>query len=307
MKAGHRGVWASVVALAVAASIVAGWSPRFAAADSVPYTDPAANGIIGLCNQSGQPITTGSVNDKPFVWAALSSVAAQAPYNGDGRTATLYAYQPRPGVPPGLWSGFQMTAASRYTNPSHPMAQATQRDFTISDLMAAFPPLLDGFYQLRLILGAAGQPAFRLGYPATDIKVSGGTWTVIRGGNVACNASTATSAEALLPPGSYTSPDAPTPSSTGAHVGSSSPAAATSGTAGPKPASGLSSGPTGAGGANDSSSALPGSRAAGASNNSASSNGGNAGATIAVGVAALGLIGAAILIWRRRRQANGAS
>ena len=40
-----------------------------AEATTAPYTDPNAVGYIGLCNQAGQQITTGSVTSTPFVVA----------------------------------------------------------------------------------------------------------------------------------------------------------------------------------------------------------------------------------------------
>lgn len=302
MRVGRWVVDAALMALATVALFAPALLPA-AADSSVPYTDPAANGIIALCNQAGQHITSGSVSDKPFAWTALSSTSAPPPYDGSGRTATLYAYQPRPGVPPGLWSGFQMTAASRYTNPTHPSIQSTQRDFSLADLIAAYPPMLDGFYQLRMLLGAPNEPTFRLGYPATDIKVTGNTWAVVRGGEVPCNAGSATSAEALLPPGTYTSPDAPTPSSGGGRA--ESPGGA-SGTGQPRTtASGSGGAPASPGGAG--SAATPGSQATAAAptGNSVDSKG-NAGAVIAVGVALLGLAAAGGLLWRyRRRQSSG--
>ena len=91
----------------------------------VPYTDPDAVGSIGLCNQAGQQITSGSVTTKPFAWRAVSTQPAPAPYNNAGRTATLLAYQPLQDLPAGDWSGAQMTSSSSYTNPANPMAAAT--------------------------------------------------------------------------------------------------------------------------------------------------------------------------------------
>ena len=39
------------------------------AAPTVPYTDPSAVGYVGLCNSSGQQITSGNINTTPFVSA----------------------------------------------------------------------------------------------------------------------------------------------------------------------------------------------------------------------------------------------
>ena len=70
-----------------------------AATSTVPYTDPDAVGSIGLCNQAGQQITSGSITTRPFAWRAVSTQAAPAPYNNAGRTATLVAYQPQQALP----------------------------------------------------------------------------------------------------------------------------------------------------------------------------------------------------------------
>ena len=104
-----------------------------------PYTDPDAVGSIGLCNQAGQQITSGSVTAKPFAWRAVSTQPAPAPYNNAGRTATLVAYQPQQGLPAGDWSGAQMTSSSRYTNPANPMAAATAADQSLQDIIDGVP------------------------------------------------------------------------------------------------------------------------------------------------------------------------
>ena len=61
-----------------------------AAGSAVPYTDPNAVGSIGLCNQAGQQITSGSISTTPFAWRAVSTQPAPAPYNNAGRTATSW-------------------------------------------------------------------------------------------------------------------------------------------------------------------------------------------------------------------------
>jgi hypothetical protein len=79
------------------------------------------------------------------------------------------------------------------------MAQATALDGSLADYLADFPTMLDGLVQLRIYLGAPGQPAYTLKYAATDLKVSGDTWTVARGASVSCTTGSAVSLEALLP------------------------------------------------------------------------------------------------------------
>jgi hypothetical protein len=175
-----------------------------AAASRTPYRDPSATGIIGLCDRAGHQITHGNINTKPFVWRAVSSQAAASPYNEAGRTATLYAYQPRQDVASGDWSGDSLTASARYSNPAHPMAQATGGDESLKDFIGEFRPMWDGLLQLRLFLGAPDQQAYSFTYPATDIKVTGNTWQVVDGGTVACNSGSAESIETILLPKSKT-------------------------------------------------------------------------------------------------------
>src|SRR5580698_10446962 len=114
-----------------------------AASSAVPYTDPAALGSIGLCNQAGQQITSGSVTARPLAWRAVSTQPAQAPYNNAGRTATLVVYQPQQALPPGDWSGTQMTTSASYSNPANPMAAATDSDQSLQDIIEGYPPRWD--------------------------------------------------------------------------------------------------------------------------------------------------------------------
>jgi hypothetical protein len=177
----------------------------------VPYTDPGAQGYIGLCNQAGQQITSGGVSDTPLAWRAVSSVPASAPYKGDSRTAILEAFQPLQNLPPADWSGQQMTASSRYSSPADPMAAATTGDNSLADFLAAFPAEWDGFVQLRMYLGAAGQEPYELHYPVLDLQVTGSTWTAVDGGPVNCASGTAVSIETILlhPTTTTTTPVAP--------------------------------------------------------------------------------------------------
>jgi hypothetical protein len=196
-------VWRSAVAavgLAAVATITGGQLAN-AAGSGVPYSDPNALGSISLCDKAGNAITSGSLATTPFVWRAVSSQGALAPYNGSGRTATLYAFQPRSGLAPGDWSGEAMTAAGRYTNSFHPMTAATRDDASLGNFVKDFPPLWDGLVQLRVYLGVPGSPTFTLHYPAADIQVTGNTWHVVNGGNVSCHSGTSVSVAAkLLPP-----------------------------------------------------------------------------------------------------------
>ncbi len=172
-----------------------------ASASAPPYADPNAQGSIGLCDQAGHQVTSGRVDAAPFVWSAVSSVPPPRGYGGDGRTATLYAYQPRRGVDAGEWSGQLMTASSRYTNAAHPMAVATAGDISLADFLSTFPAVWDGYLELRLYAGIPNEPEYTRQYPATDIQVTGDTWRVVRGGAGPCGVGTAQSLETrVLPP-----------------------------------------------------------------------------------------------------------
>lgn len=162
-----------------------------AAASPVPYTDFSAKGSVGLCDKSGNAVTSGKVTDKPFAWFAVSSMAAPAGYGGTGRKATLVIYQPRPGAYPNQWSGDQMTSSSPYTNPRYPMAAASAEDFSLQDFIHAFPPKLNGLLQLRIYYGIPNMPTWTETYAATDIRVTGSTWKVVRGASVPCTKGTA--------------------------------------------------------------------------------------------------------------------
>jgi hypothetical protein len=162
------------------------------AANPVPYNDFAAHGSVGLCDKAGNAVTSGKLSDKPFAWFAVSSLAAPAGYAGTGRKATLYVYQPRPNTYPNQWSGDQMTSSSPYTNPRYPMAAATAEDFSLQDFVTAFPPRWNGLLQLRIYYGMPNMPTWTETYAATDIKVTGSTWKVVRGASVPCTKGSAT-------------------------------------------------------------------------------------------------------------------
>lgn len=170
-------------------------APGVAGATTVPFTDQNAHGYIGFCNASGQPITSGSLLDAPFVWTAASSTPAPSGY-AQGK-ATLYVFQPRQNVPAAEWSGEQVSGSSSYTNPSHPMAQATSKDPPLISVDGAFPPKWDGLYQLRIYFTGANLLPYTSSYPASVIRVVGNKWSVVQGGTVACDSGKATSNEVV--------------------------------------------------------------------------------------------------------------
>jgi hypothetical protein len=239
----------ALVLVAASASLATGLAPAVmaapapnAAAAGTPYHDPSAAGFIGFCDKAGRQITHGNINTEPFAWRAVSSQPALSPYGETGRTATLLAYQPRQDVPAGDWSGDELTASTRYSNPAHPMAAATSGDLSLKGFIGEYRPMWDGLLQMRMFLGAPNQSAYSLTYPATDIKVTGQTWHVVDGGAVDCRSGQAESIESvLLPkssptPGSATSPA--TQSSSGAKLRPAS-SGSTSAAAGPDAANGV--------------------------------------------------------------------
>ena len=146
-----------------------------AMAADVPYTDVNATGGITLCDAQGRVRTSGRV-DVPLATTVVGATPAAAPYDGDGRTAGLFAYQPRQGVEPGEWSGQGMSGLSRYSNPRHPMAEILPRAYKVSDFVQSYPAQWDGLLQLRIYLRAPDQTTKDDTYDATSLKVTGNTW-----------------------------------------------------------------------------------------------------------------------------------
>jgi hypothetical protein len=167
---------------AVTIGTVAGRGRSASAADTVPYTDSRSTGFITLYDKAGKPIKSGNIDDHPFVWKAEGSAKALAPYDGTGRKATLYAYQPRQGADPSTWSGDTLTASTDYADPAHPTATASTVDFSLQDYLSEFPARWDGLVQLRIYLGVPGQSTYTVKYASTDLKVTGKTWAVVGGG-----------------------------------------------------------------------------------------------------------------------------
>jgi hypothetical protein len=198
-----------------------------AASSAAPYTDPNAVGSIGLCNQAGQQISSGSVTAQPFAWRAVSTQPAPAPYNNAGRTATLVAYQPLQSLPPGDWSGTQLTSSSSYSNPANPMAAATAADQSLKDIIEAYPPRWDGFLQLRIYLGTVNEQAYTVHYPALNIQVTGSTWQAVGGSQVNCASGTSASLESELLPSTTTSAPTTSPTTTASAGGKGTSASTT--------------------------------------------------------------------------------
>jgi len=274
------------------------------AAPSVPYTDPrAAAGYIGLCNQQGQQVTSGSIDTAPFVWRAVSTVAAPSGVSGTGRTATLYAYQPMQGLPAQYWSGEQITGTAQYSNPSFPTVVSTARDLPLSNFLNTFHPQWDGFIELRLYLDAPGSGLYVDSYATLNLYISGDQWQAVGGGSVNCNSGQAVSDEAALPGASgatsTTVPSSKSGSATNSNSNSNSPTTTT--TSDPPPAG--TSAPA-SHSAPGSSGSRVGTNAAASTALSPSNSSSNTVLIAAVAAAAVVVaVGAAVFIRRRRRAA----
>lgn len=191
--------WHSARAGSVAAAIALAWAAIAGAAggaawaSSAPFHDPYANGTIALCDGSGQAVTSGSILDAPFVWRGVSSSAA--PQGFENGLVYLYAYQPIQYEDPSSWSGQQLTGGSWYTNPAHPIAQATNADAPLLFFDQAFPPHWNGYVELRMYYSAPGQGVENTSYPAAILQIRGHEWHVVSGGGASCQAGTATALE----------------------------------------------------------------------------------------------------------------
>lgn len=175
--------------------VLAGCSSSF----TVPYKDTRVIGALGLCDKDGKAVTHGKVTDRPMAFRAVGATAAPAGYDGAGRSATLFAYQPRKGVDAPYWSGEQLSGTSRYSNAAHPMIEFLERDQPLATVIADFPPQWKGLLQLRLYVGGTGLTPKTDAYDALDIRVDGSSWTAVNPQSVACTDGDAVSNGRFLP------------------------------------------------------------------------------------------------------------
>lgn len=200
--AGRRRAAALAVAVTTAAlCLAAGFAPAAAAnAPGVPFTDPAARGLLTLCNQQGQAMTSGSLTAQPFVWRAVSSVPAPAGYTSAvGRTA-LAAYQPIQYENPLDWSGELLTGSSSYSKAATPLEQSTAADQPLLGFTQAYPARWDGLEEVRMLFTGTNKPVAST-YPIAVIRINGTTWSLVEGGHSSCTHSgTGVSNETLLLP-----------------------------------------------------------------------------------------------------------
>jgi hypothetical protein len=280
----------TVAALALGALSVATPFAWASASFKVPFTDEYAQGLLTFCNKNNQPVTSGSLDTVPFAWKTVSSAEPPAGYRNGHARVTLYAYQPLEYVDPGDWSGSQLTAASLFSNPDHPVVQATPADNPLLYFVQAFPPHWDGLVEIRMMYTAVNEEQLTTPYAMAVVHVTGDTWTVVEGGNTPCSAGKGLSVETVMLPKKDLAQQSVVPatkSSDGAAAGSA---------AGSAGSSGKSQG---------------GSAASGSSRlaaDTSSAGGLSAGALAGIGVGVLAVIWAAIVLigrWRRRTADSG--
>ena len=181
--------------------LISALAPATASASSnVPFTDPSASGALTLCGRNDQPVRSGSLLTVPFVWKVISSMATPQGYTR-GYTAV---FQPIQHEDPSDWSGYQLTTVATFSNPAHPVAQATDKDPPLEWPDHNFPPYWSGFYQLRMFFAGPGLASYNSTYPTAVIRVQGSTWTLVQGGTTPCDAGTAVSYESVVLPKSET-------------------------------------------------------------------------------------------------------
>jgi len=156
--------------------------------DVVPYNDPQSSGLLTLCDESGNQVTKGSVDDTPFAPIVLGSTPVDDKVAKDAVVnATLYGYQPRESVDPLEYSGSPIGGPVPFVNHDRPATRVVEDAWSISNFVEVFPAKYDGYVQLRLITSTTGIGAFTDTYDTADIKVDGDSWHVVRGGNASCS------------------------------------------------------------------------------------------------------------------------
>jgi hypothetical protein len=161
----------------------------------VPFTDPNIDGWLTFCNRNDQPVTSGSLYATPFAWKTISSAPPPPGYRNSKGRAALYGYQPLQYVNPGDWAGYELTGASSFSNPDHPVAQATNADLPLIGFTESYPLHWDGFAEIRMMWTSVNQAQLQSPYAAAIVRVTGNTWTLVEGGGGSCSQSTGRSDE----------------------------------------------------------------------------------------------------------------
>lgn len=194
----------AVVALLLAPVLLAGPAR---ADEQLPFKDPNAVGLIGFCDAKNKPVTSGHLRDVPFVVKAVSDTPAGKAYAVSGRKAALYATSPNKDLDPSLWSPYQMTPSTFYSNPAHPMAAAGFGEPPLEYHTTGAPPTLENLVQFRMYLSAPNTTPYNQKYPTAVVRVEGDTWTMVAGDrNPDCTAGTAKNINQVLGKGEPSAP-----------------------------------------------------------------------------------------------------
>ena len=154
---------------------------------TVPYDDPQSTGLITLCSADGEPVTEGSVEDRPFADFAVGETALPSELDPTGAVASLFAYQPRETIAADEFSGTTLTAAQELADPGRPAVRVTEDVWSVDDFVTAFPASYDGYVQLRIYLGTpAAGTLTENAYDTADLRVDGDRWELVRGGSASC-------------------------------------------------------------------------------------------------------------------------
>src|SRR5258708_3311688 len=155
-----------------------------------PFTDPNIDGWLTFCNRQDQPVTSGSLYTTPFVWKAISSAPPPPGYGNSKGRATVYGYQPLQYINPGDWAGSELTGASSFSNPDHPVTQATNADLPLIGMTPLYPLHWDGLAEIRMMWTSFNQSQLQSPYAAAVVRVTGHTSTLAEGGGGPCSPST---------------------------------------------------------------------------------------------------------------------
>ena len=211
---------AAVGALAVSALLLA---PPAHADERLPFTDANTVGQIGFCDANDKPVTQGSIRDVPFVVKAVSNTPAGKAWAVKGRKAALYATSPNKDLDPRLWSPYQLTPSSLYTDAAHPMTAAGFGEPPLEYHTTGAPPTLDNLVQLRMYLSAPNTAPYVEKYPAAVVRIDGDRWVMVAGDRTPdCTAGSAKNINQLLGKGEPTAPPTWAANAAAAVPGSSS-------------------------------------------------------------------------------------
>lgn len=151
-----------------------------AAVAAPPYEpDSSAAGSIVFYDAAGAVLTQGSTS------TLVSYAVGSATLTATNNKASLYGYLPKAGQAPGAFSGELLSGPTTYPiagapgavgSSANPAVKTTTGDVTFAQLAADFPNTASdaykGLYQIRIKTSDAK-------YLATDIQITGSTWTQV--------------------------------------------------------------------------------------------------------------------------------